>query len=87
MGARDGFNDLSHLAQPSTGRRTLNPPSAIASAVELGAAWAEAIAERVCQSRAVASWPAWPPFEEASALSARRARPRRAGASAPPARP
>jgi hypothetical protein len=45
--------------------QTLNPPSAIARAVELGAAWAESVTERACKARPVVDWPTWPPFDDA----------------------
>jgi hypothetical protein len=48
-----------------TRANVLNPPSAVARAVELGIAWAETVAHRECLSLKVADWPAWPPCEEA----------------------
>jgi len=71
--SEDGFHDLASLAQPFTGQGTLNPPSAIARAVELGTAWAEAIVERICRSRSVVDWPIWPVSGAASARARRHA--------------
>jgi hypothetical protein len=49
----------------SSGHAQLNPPSAIARAVELGMAWAEDITDRTLVRVAVVDWPAWPPYDEA----------------------
>src|SRR4051794_30678359 len=58
-----GENDQDALRFSGAGVR--NPPSAVMKVAELGVAWAEAVARRVCLTLAVGDWPAWPSFEKA----------------------
>lgn len=63
MSEDDERRDKEALLFHGTG--VLNPPSAVTRAAELGAAWAEDVARRTCQSLAVVDWPVWPPYDQA----------------------
>jgi hypothetical protein len=65
MGTTEQEHNQHQAALLSGDANVLNPPSAVVKVAELGAAWAEAVARRVCLTLAVGDWPAWPAFDQA----------------------